>query len=87
MKTHLNNQKLKCIHLFNLTYSANTFEDESRSTSQINEIPILSSYEGIEVPTIFLKDIESYETKGWREPGIIISDYFNYGMNTSHRYD
>ena len=51
----------------------------SNQQSTLNNIPILANYEEIEVPYIFTRDLESYENKGWREPNIRISDYFNYG--------
>jgi hypothetical protein len=40
---------------------------------------ILTSVDGLEVPTIYTKELESYESKGWRDAGAKPSDYFNYG--------
>jgi len=31
--------------------------------------------------TIFDVDIESFEEKPWKYPGIDISDFFNFGLN------
>jgi hypothetical protein len=39
-----------------------------------------TKYNNLEVPTIFLKDIESYEEKGWRQQYTNQSEYFNYGI-------
>lgn len=31
--------------------------------------------------TIFEVDIESFEEKPWRYPGVDMTDYFNFGLN------
>ncbi len=69
----------KYILFLNLNSSTPIREDNSNQQSASNIIPILTNYEEIEVPYIFTRDLESYENKGWREPNIRISDYFNYG--------
>jgi hypothetical protein len=42
-------------------------------------LPVLTKLDDIDVPSIFAKELDSYENKGWREPNSKISDYFNYG--------
>ena len=33
----------------------------------------------LDIPSVYLTDLESYEKKGWKENGADNSDYFNYG--------
>lgn len=66
--THANNKYLLFYH------STTPIKEEQISMS------ILTSVDGLEVPTIYTKEIESYESKGWREAGAKPSDYFNYGI-------
>ena len=68
------------LNLFLISHSSTPIREENSNVqSTLNNIPILANYEEIEVPYIFTRDLESYENKGWREPNIRISDYFNYG--------
>jgi hypothetical protein len=68
-------------------FSVNNLEDPVTCDYKlnINTDCFLSKYLEMDVPSI-LKDLESYEIKGWREPGIKISDYFNYGKNYKINY-
>lgn len=43
---------------------------------------LITRYLDIDVPAVLVTDLDSYEKKGWREPGADQSDYFNYGTQS-----